>query len=568
MQRANFGLAWLCCAAVAGLSGCQTTGKTRQIKVEPDEAVQTSAKDAAPLTRLSSVRLLHQDKARSGADDLDSDEPGMIGNEASSASNFAAKSASGETVPPPKTTADRGKSASESAERATLGDLSEPSDEELDGLAEAFDNADPQVRRLFEQQLAAARNLRATRSNTPGNDASATQTDTSPPVIGTVATANGSSRTTPREESTPSVNPASVAQQTATPATPGSGEVNEVGHTVASARLSPPVPPASPRTTVTAAAASTHYSVPSIAAAHRSVAPGSGDGLPTNSTSPNAAGSQNLADSVKVSTPPADAASTVAAAARSSSPADAAPESTPRDAAALLAELAARADELAANSNDPTGLRPVIQQRLALMLAGQFEQATAPVEGLQPAEQQYLQQQLSALRVLLDPNGSPVRERRWSDALGQLRPAVNQLAAATGRLDVRSVQFCTAVESFGRVTAFPKYEFQPGQQVILYCEVDSFTALQTKDGFETELRGEYSICNDKDVRVADQELPTDQQTCANYRRDYFIAYRLYLPKRLEPGTYRLQLTIEDGKSERYGQTTIPFTIVAKNPAAG
>jgi hypothetical protein len=258
----------------------------------------------------------------------------------------------------------------------------------------------------------------------------------------------------------------------------------------------------------------------------------------------------------------------VAAAARSSSPADAAPESTPRDAAALLAELAARADELAANSNDPTGLRPVIQQRLALMLAGQFEQATAPVEGLQPAEQQYLQQQLSALRVLLDPNGSPVRERRWSDALGQLRPAVNQLAAATGRLDVRSVQFCTAVESFGRVTAFPKYEFQPGQQVILYCEVDSFTALQTKDGFETELRGEYSIYNDKDVRVADQELPTDQQTCANYRRDYFIAYRLYLPKRLEPGTYRLQLTIEDGKSERYGQTTIPFTIVAKNPVAG
>jgi hypothetical protein len=438
--------------------------------------------------------------------------------------------------------------------RATLGDLPEPSADEIDEMNEAFENADPQVRKLFEQQMAAAKNLRASRkaggSIDPPSTPASSALPVDPPV--TVAT-NIPTNTVAAADSTAPESSATAPAASAADASP-----------LAHAKLAMPVPPANPRAHPGPINATTQSDVPArsaavpglaaIAAAHRSVS--SGDlpnaAVPVATTSP-------LADSRSAAPP----ATPVAAAQIPASTGTTAAAEPPKDSAQLLAELAARADEIAAASDDPTGLRPLIQERLALMLAGQFDQATAPVAGLQPAEQQYVQQQLAALRALLDPAGSPVRERRWSDALGQLRPAVNQLAAATGRLEVRGTQFCTAVESFGRVTAFPKYEFQPGQQVILYCEVDSFTALQTKEGYETELRGEYSIYNDKDVRVADQELPVDQQTCANYRRDYFIAYRLYLPKRLEPGSYRLQLTIEDGKSERYGQATVPFTIVAK-----
>ena len=96
--------------------------------------------------------------------------------------------------------------------------------------------------------------------------------------------------------------------------------------------------------------------------------------------------------------------------------------------------------------------------------------------------------------------------------------------------------------------------------MILYCEIENFTAKRVEDGFETHLKGSYDVYNANNQKVFSQVLPADKQVSANYLRDYFIAYQMHLPDDIEPGTYRLQLTMEDAHGKKYGQANVPFEI--------
>jgi hypothetical protein len=156
-----------------------------------------------------------------------------------------------------------------------------------------------------------------------------------------------------------------------------------------------------------------------------------------------------------------------------------------------------------------------------------------------------------------------VAGRRFSSALPELREATKYLAAATDSLEVKSLSFCTEIEAYGQVKTFSGNRFEAGQQVILYCEVDNFSVATVDDGFETHLQGSYDVYNEGGEKVISQLLPADRQVASNYLRDYFIAYQMNLPKQLSPGTYRLQLTMEDVTGKKYGQASIPFEIAEK-----
>jgi hypothetical protein len=91
-------------------------------------------------------------------------------------------------------------------------------------------------------------------------------------------------------------------------------------------------------------------------------------------------------------------------------------------------------------------------------------------------------------------------------------------------------------------------------------EVDNFAVEEKSGRFETELKGGYQIYDVSGRRLADQELPLDKQVCRNRRRDYFIAYRMYMPKSVPAGPCRLQVTIEDVKGQKFGQASIDFEI--------
>ena len=202
----------------------------------------------------------------------------------------------------------------------------------------------------------------------------------------------------------------------------------------------------------------------------------------------------------------------------------------------------------------------LIKLRHLMVLSGDPDSAVEQIEGMNQSEQEYLRHQLLGLWTMIDPQGHPVASRRFSTAIPQIREAAKFAAAATDSLEVRSLAFCTEIQAYGQVKPFNSNRFDPGQQVILYCEIENFTAVTQDDGYETHLQGSYDLFNDKDEKVVSQLLPADQQTSANYLRDYFIAYQMHLPEQLSKGKYRLQLTMEDVHGKKYGQASIPLEI--------
>ena len=127
-------------------------------------------------------------------------------------------------------------------------------------------------------------------------------------------------------------------------------------------------------------------------------------------------------------------------------------------------------------------------------------------------------------------------------------------------LVVRNLAFVTEIQSYGSYKPFDKYEFVPGQRVLLYAEVENFTSSETARGFHTVTRSSYQIFDSSGRRIDEHEFSPSEEYCRRPRRDFFIGYEFCLPERIYPGKHVLQLTVADLNSQKIGQTVIEFTV--------
>lgn len=201
-----------------------------------------------------------------------------------------------------------------------------------------------------------------------------------------------------------------------------------------------------------------------------------------------------------------------------------------------------------------------LKRRLLNMVLDDLESAQEDIEGLQTEAQNYIRHTFHGLYDATDINGNPVANRRLTLALQSHRKAAEYLEQVSN-LEVINVSFCTEVDSFGVITKFSEYNFRPDQEVLLYCELENFVSQKISSGYETQLQGSYEIINSDGRRIADQLLPVDSDVCGKKRRDFYIAYRLHMPDDIEPGRYSLQLTIEDMKGHKFGQSKIDFQVI-------
>ncbi len=230
---------------------------------------------------------------------------------------------------------------------------------------------------------------------------------------------------------------------------------------------------------------------------------------------------------------------------------------------ALEAEIKQRRAESTTDEELP---RLEQQLRLAYVSAGRLDDAVTGVESLDATQREAYKNLMFGLGVWLSPDESRRPPLRSAKVLHSLRDATTDLAAA-GKLEVKNLVFCERVDHFGWYSEFPRKEFQPRQQVILYAEVENFSAEHKGGaGYETELQGSYVILDSGGQEVASRQLQLDKEVCRNHRRDYFLAYRLYMPEGISPGRYRLELTVEDLKSRgkyqgrKLGEGVIEFAI--------
>jgi hypothetical protein len=205
------------------------------------------------------------------------------------------------------------------------------------------------------------------------------------------------------------------------------------------------------------------------------------------------------------------------------------------------------------------------QLRLLYLAANRLDDAALAVESLDPQQREAYKHLMFGLGVWLSPDEARRAPLRTAKVLRSLRDSTGELSAAS-KLELRKLAFCERVDYFGWYTEFPRNEFRPKEQVILYVEVDNFAAEKKGQGYETELQGSYQIFDERGQIVAERQLPLDREVCRNYRRDYFLAYPIYMPDGISPGRYRLELTIEDRKAEgkyqgrKLGEGLIEFSI--------
>jgi hypothetical protein len=205
--------------------------------------------------------------------------------------------------------------------------------------------------------------------------------------------------------------------------------------------------------------------------------------------------------------------------------------------------------------------------RLLYLAAGRRGEAMRTPEGVAAGpEQEFLTKTMYGLSTYLEASRPGSDSRRGALAASTLREAVALLGEQSA-LEVRNLAFCRRVVSFGVYESFlskeGKYEFQPNQEVLLYAEVENFLSSgDAAAGYATTLRASYEILGPDGRRIGTvHNLGTSKDVCRNRRSDFFVRYFVNLPQRLNPGEYRLRLTVEDVSGNKAGEAEERFTIV-------
>jgi hypothetical protein len=201
--------------------------------------------------------------------------------------------------------------------------------------------------------------------------------------------------------------------------------------------------------------------------------------------------------------------------------------------------------------------------RMLYLIAGRQEEAFRPISGATPAQQDYWSQQLFALATFLDNQRQPDNKRRAAAALLHLDEARGTLAQLA-TLDVRNLTFVESVDGYGAYKPARESQFEPGQQVTLYAEVENFHSETIEQGFRISLGTSYQVVDESGRRVDGGQFPDVLDQCKNRRRDLHIQYGIPLPTRIYPGGYQLQLIVTDNQTGKIGQASLSFEIAEEH----
>ncbi|NCA11689.1 hypothetical protein EBR56_07755, partial [bacterium] len=133
---------------------------------------------------------------------------------------------------------------------------------------------------------------------------------------------------------------------------------------------------------------------------------------------------------------------------------------------------------------------------------------------------------------------------------GDARVAVEQFPAAaaeppTPALAVRNACFVSRVRGWGVVERFPEAVFRPGQDVIVYFELESPTTRHSPAGRTTSIDTIFRLFDSTGSQVGQWDFEPIDETCLAPRRDYFARYFVRIPETATPGPCRLEIMVTD-----------------------
>jgi hypothetical protein len=116
--------------------------------------------------------------------------------------------------------------------------------------------------------------------------------------------------------------------------------------------------------------------------------------------------------------------------------------------------------------------------------------------------------------------------------------------APTGPI-VRNACFASRVKAWGVVDRFPQAVFHPGQELLVYFELENLLVRQSAAGHTTGVDTAFRLVAPDESVVKEWTFAPLVETCHAARRDYFVRYFLTIPDDMPAGQYRLEFLVSD-----------------------
>jgi hypothetical protein len=131
------------------------------------------------------------------------------------------------------------------------------------------------------------------------------------------------------------------------------------------------------------------------------------------------------------------------------------------------------------------------------------------------------------------------------------------------RVSIRTACFASRVQAWGVFERFPADRFAPGQEVIVYVELDDLAATTAADGHTTCIDASLRLIAADGSTLTDWNFEPIAETCASRRRDYFARFVVRIPETASAGRCHVALAITDTLAGKTVETTLPLEVAAE-----
>jgi len=128
---------------------------------------------------------------------------------------------------------------------------------------------------------------------------------------------------------------------------------------------------------------------------------------------------------------------------------------------------------------------------------------------------------------------------------------------------IRNACFASRVRAWGVVDRFETSEFQPGQELIVYFELDKLASRESADGHTTRIETALKLVAADGRRVHEWAFEPLEETCGSHRHDYFARYLVALPASTPAGPCHLEMAVTDTVAGRTAHVSLPLDVAGR-----
>jgi len=198
--------------------------------------------------------------------------------------------------------------------------------------------------------------------------------------------------------------------------------------------------------------------------------------------------------------------------------------------------------------------------RMLEMLLGNRSEAARPMPSADRAINDFMGHQVLGFSALFDDSVRDNRSR-YVNAAYRFTEGLQELQNLTP-IRLKNVMFVDDWIAYGQFFPRRSQEFYPGDEFLVYLEIDNPSVRRIPDGFEVSVSISYEIRDAHGSIVVRQDMGSPSERSLSRKRDYALAFPGTIPVSLAPGQYHLRVSVTDlnDDSMQFAEEQIPLRI--------